>query len=58
MQCDKCGSKHVLTEGLLDGKVKVVCQECGQSNIKDSQGREMLTDDMSGGDRRQRLVEG
>jgi len=58
MKCGNCGSKHVLTEGLLDGKVKVTCQECSASEIKDDQGRKMLTDDMSDGDRRQRLVEG
>lgn len=58
MQCSKCGSSRVLVEGLLEGKVKVVCQECAASEVRDSQGRKMLTDDMSGGDRQQYLVEG
>jgi len=58
MQCSKCGSSRVLTEGLLEGKVKVTCQECSASEIKDSKGRKMLTDDMPVSDRRQFLVEG
>jgi uncharacterized Zn finger protein len=58
MQCTKCGSSKVLTEGLDNGKIKVTCQECGHSTIKDQQGRQMLTDDAPVPDRREYLTEG
>jgi ribosomal protein S27E len=56
MECKKCGSEQVVTEGLLDNKVKVTCQKCGESEIKDAQGRQMLTDDMPAPDRRRYLA--
>jgi transposase-like protein len=44
MNCTKCRSERVLTEGQGDGKTKITCQECGYSTVKDRQGRRMLTD--------------
>lgn len=57
MTCDKCGSDKLLVEGLLEGKVKVTCRECGMSEVRDAQGRRMLTDDMPAPDRRQYLTD-
>jgi predicted nucleic-acid-binding Zn-ribbon protein len=58
MQCPKCGSTNVLTESLEEGRVKIICQNCGYSEVKDPQGRQMLTDDMPAPDRREYLTEG
>jgi len=58
MKCSRCGSEKVLTEGLDEGRVKITCQNCGHTEIKDQQGRKMLTDDMPTPDRRQYLTEG
>jgi transposase-like protein len=58
MQCPRCNSTKVLTEGLDNGKVRTTCQECGHSEIKDKEGRPMLTDDMPAPDRRDLLTEG
>jgi predicted nucleic-acid-binding Zn-ribbon protein len=58
MQCPKCGSTNVLTESLEEGRVKVTCQNCGHSEVKDPQGRQMLTDNMPQPDRREYLTEG
>jgi len=57
MNCQKCKSTRVLTEGQGDGKTKVTCQECGESRILDTQGRRMLTDDMPATSRTQILTE-
>jgi len=56
MKCNKCGSRRVLAEGLLDGKTKLNCQECGAGEVLDAQGRRMLTDDMPAPDRREYLT--
>ena len=45
MECKSCKAKKVLVEGLGEGRSKITCQECGYSEIKDSKGRQMLTDD-------------
>jgi len=58
MKCTRCGSERVLTEGLEDGRVKTTCQECGLSQVKDKEGRQMLTDNMPTPDRREYLTEG
>lgn len=57
MNCQKCKSSNVLCEGVGEGKVRVTCRECGESNVQDQQGRRMLTDDMgASGDRRELLT--
>lgn len=56
MNCAKCKSQNVMVEGVGEGKVRVTCQGCGMSEVKDQQGRKMLTDDMGGGDRRELLT--
>lgn len=56
MTCQKCGSERVLVEGVGDGVTKISCQECGESTIRDNQGRRMLTDDMPAADRRTQLT--
>lgn len=45
-QCGKCGSTKVLTESVAEGRVRVVCQECFHSELRDNEGRKFLTDDM------------
>lgn len=57
MECKNCGAKKVLVEGLTEGKSKVTCQECGYHEIRDPEGRKMLTDDMPQQDRRKLLIE-
>jgi len=56
MNCKKCGSGKVLSEGVGEGKVKVTCQECGMNEVKDEQGRKMLTDDRPVSDVRELLT--
>ncbi len=56
MQCQKCNSSNVLVEGVGEGKTKITCQACGLSEVKDIQGRQMLTDDRAPVDRRQMLT--
>lgn len=46
MQCRSCGGDKVLVEGLTEGKSKITCQKCSYSEIRDPQGRRMLTDDL------------
>lgn len=58
MQCPRCNSTNVLTEALEEGRVKVVCQQCGFSEVRDPQGRQMLTDNMPQPDCREYLTEG
>lgn len=45
----KCSNPNcdgqVLTESLGEGKVRVTCQKCGLSEVKDQEGRQLLTDD-------------
>ena len=48
MDCRKCGSARVMTEAVGENKVKVTCQECGTADVRDAQGRRMLTDDSRG----------
>lgn len=47
MKCLSCNSEKVLVESVGDGKVRVSCQKCGESTVRDQQGRRLLTDDMS-----------
>jgi hypothetical protein len=56
MNCQKCGSGNVLVEGVGEGKTKVTCQACGVAEVKDQQGRKMLTDDRPAPDRRELLT--
>jgi Zn finger protein HypA/HybF involved in hydrogenase expression len=56
MNCQKCKSSNVLSEGVGEGKVRVTCQECGSSEVKDQQGRHMLTDDAGGANDRRDLL--
>lgn len=44
MKCSKCGGKSLIVEGLGDGKTKIVCQDCGFSEIVDKRGLPMLTE--------------
>ena len=57
MECKSCKAKKVLVEGLIEGKSKVTCQECGYSEIRDPKGRQMLTDDRPHQDRSKMLTE-
>ena len=57
MECKSCNAKKVLVEGLTEGKSKITCQECGFSEIRDPQGRKMLTDDQPHRNRSGLLVE-
>lgn len=44
MRCPKCGSQNLLMEGVGDGKTKLTCQACGHSEVKDREGRPLLTE--------------
>ena len=57
MKCKRCGEEKVLVDGLLEGKMKVVCRKCGFQEIRDNEGRQMLTDDMPQPDRSKYLTE-
>jgi hypothetical protein len=56
MRCPKCGSRSVLVEALGDGKTRLICQNCRHQEVRDSQGRGLLTDDMPRPDRRQLIT--
>jgi hypothetical protein len=43
--CPKCGGQ-VLVEALGEGRVRTTCQQCHLSEVRDEQGRRMLTDNM------------
>jgi hypothetical protein len=57
MKCSQCGGQNVLVEGIGDGKSRVTCQSCRHTEVIDSQGRRMLTDEMPHVDRRRVLTE-
>jgi ribosomal protein S27AE len=44
MKCPKCGNQSVLVEGLGEGKVRLSCQLCAYSEVRDSRGKGLLTD--------------
>jgi len=47
MKCPKCGKEMVMENLDPEGKTKRVrCQSCGYFEVKDDEGRKMLTDDM------------
>lgn len=46
MDCQKCGKPTLIVEDLGGGKKKLHCSSCGLNEIKDSQGRKMLTETM------------
>ena len=56
-KCPKCGENTLLTEGQGGGKVRIKCSSCGLVEIRDEQGRQMLTDDMPQPDRSRYLTE-
>ena len=43
MNCPKC-KEAMLTEAVAPNKVKVTCQKCGLSEVRDTQGRKLLTE--------------
>ena len=45
MKCNKCGKDTLLAEDLGGGKKKLHCSSCGLTEIKDAQGRKLLTED-------------
>jgi hypothetical protein len=60
MKCTKCESRKVLVESTGNGGHKRTCQACAYTEIFNSTGQKLLTDDMPGGQPRRRdlLVEG
>jgi hypothetical protein len=45
MNCPKCNAPGLLVEASPDGKTqKVRCQKCGFTEVKDHQGRKLLTE--------------
>jgi len=45
--CPKCNSPGLLVEASPDGKTKTLrCQKCGFTEVKDNQGRKLLTEVM------------
>jgi hypothetical protein len=46
MDCQKCGKPTLIVEDLGGGKKKLHCSSCGLNEIKDGQGRKMLTETM------------
>jgi ribosomal protein S27AE len=44
MRCPKCGKQNLLVEGLGEGKTRLTCQACGYSEVKDREGRPLLTE--------------
>ncbi len=47
--CPKCQAPGLMTEAVGDGKVKKSCRTCGFSEVRDTAGRQLLTDDRSQG---------
>lgn len=56
MKCPNCGEQNLLVEGVGDGKTKLTCQSCGYHNVKDKEGRPLLTE-VPQTDRRRLLTE-
>lgn len=44
MKCPKCGSNKAIMEALQEGKKRIRCQQCGLNEIRDREGRKLLTD--------------
>ena len=44
MNCDKC-NMPMLVEDLGEGHKRYKCQKCGLNEVKDPQGRKLLTDE-------------
>jgi len=45
MNCPKCGAAGLLVEASADGKTRTEkCQKCGYTEVKDQQGRKLLTE--------------
>jgi len=42
IKCEKCGSEKMIVEGVVGGGVKMTCQKCGNSEVRDSNGSKML----------------
>jgi len=58
MKCEKCGGQ-VLIENVGDKRTKVTCQACGWSEVRDNEGRRMLTEvpESHGSDKARLLTE-
>lgn len=46
--CQSCRSKNTTKQGLMEGKVRITCQECGYSSIMNGMGKQYLTGGRSG----------
>lgn len=44
MNCPKCGDPEVVIENLERGGMRVQCKRCGLYEIRDSEGRKLLTE--------------
>jgi ribosomal protein S27E len=44
MKCPDCGNPQVLVESTPAGDKRVKCSKCGLDEVRDSQGRRLLTD--------------
>jgi transposase-like protein len=45
MNCPKCNAPGLLVEASPDGKTQTLkCQKCGFTEVKDTQGRKLLTE--------------
>jgi predicted nucleic-acid-binding Zn-ribbon protein len=49
MKCPKCQHPEVLVEDLGAGSKKIKCPKCGLNEIRDKEGRKLLTGDTGEG---------
>lgn len=47
--CPSCSKPGLVTEAVGDGKVRKSCHSCGFNEVRDQQGRQLLTDDLGQG---------
>lgn len=48
-KCPSCGNPGLMTEAVGNGRVRKSCRSCGFNEVRDQQGRQLLTDDVSQG---------